>query len=93
MALLGVAQPRQKIIQKVNNECDNEHEWNCATKEANLCQQVRMISEGFECMCVLQDGTQSDNIGLTDLYVSKAYNMLLRACRPSDEGHLSVLKI
>ena len=27
------------------------------------------------CVCVLQDGTQSDNIGLKDLYVSKAYNM------------------
>ena len=26
-------------------------------------------------VCVLQDGTQSDNIGLKDLYVSKAYNM------------------
>ena len=52
--------------------------WNllcCATKDANLCQQVKMISEGFECVCVLQDGTQSDNIGLKDLYVSKAYNM------------------
>ena len=52
--------------------------WNllyCATKDANLCQQVKMLSEGFECVCVLQDGTQSDNIGLKDLYVSKAYNM------------------
>ena len=29
------------------------------------------------CVCVLQDGTQSDNIGLKDLYVSKAYNMLV----------------
>ena len=47
----------------------------CVTKGANLCQQVIVISEGFECVCVLQDGTQSDNIGVKDLYVSKAYNM------------------
>ena len=46
-----------------------------ATKGANLCQQVIVISEGFVSVCVLQDGTQSDNIGLKDLYVSKAYNM------------------
>ena len=42
----------------------------CVTKGANLCQQVIVISEGFECVCVLQDGTQSDNIGVKDLYVS-----------------------
>ena len=47
----------------------------CVTKGANLCQQVIVISEGFVCVCMLQDGTQSDNIGLKDLYVSKAYNM------------------
>ena len=45
----------------------------CVTKGANLCQQVIVISEGFVCVCLLQDGTQSDNIGVKDLYVSKAY--------------------
>ena len=50
------------------------------TKGANLCQQVIVISEGFVCVCVLQDGTQSDNIGLNkDLNVSEA-NIYYYAC-------------
>ena len=34
------------------------------------------------CVCVLQDGTQSDNIGLRDLYLSKAYNMRAASLQP-----------
>ena len=59
------------------------------TKGANLCQQVIVISEGFVCVCMLQDGTQSDNIGLKIYMYQKHIICVLRACRPSDKGHLS----
>ena len=54
------------------------------TKGANLCQQVIVISEGFVCVCMLQDGTQSDNIGLKDLNVSEAKIYYYACCELAD---------